>query len=153
MIPVYLTTLLVGALSAVLPLTPVEPYLVGVITTTAVNPILCGLAAALGQTAGKSALFFSARGVLRSAVLRRRRDRAKPGGRFGARLLETLDRPRWSVPVVFLSAVSGLPPLLAVSVYAARTRISGKAFVLACLLGRSIRFVLIAEAPRLVGHG
>jgi membrane protein YqaA with SNARE-associated domain len=51
--------------------------------------------------------------------------------------------------VVLLSAVAGVPPLLLVSVYAARTRMSTPVFGLVCLLGRAIRFVALAHAPHL----
>lgn len=178
MIAVYATTLLVGGVSAVLPILPIEPYLLGVVATTSANPILCGLAAGLGQTAGKTMLFLSARGLLRSRTVARWRVRVTAGpehhtgpladpnpgatraskaalrGRIagvGRRLLDLLDRPRLSVPLVFLSAVTGVPPLLATSVYAARTRITAPTFTLVCLLGRSLRFAAVAGAPHLFG--
>jgi hypothetical protein len=72
-----------------------------------------------------------------------------PPGRFAA-VVAWLDRPALAAPVLLLSAVVGFPPLLLVSVYAARTSMSALVFALVCLAGRSVRFVLVALAPHLV---
>lgn len=165
----YLATVAWGALSAFVPATPVEPYLLGLMATTDAHPVPLGLAAALGQSAGKLVIFLSARGVLNSARLRAWRDRrsrpalpkvptAEPTrarrvlarvGDAGRRLLALVDRPALTVPIVLLSAVTGLPPLLVTTVYAARTRLSGTVFGLTCFAGRSARFVAISVAPTL----
>ena len=57
----------VGIVSAVLPIAPVEPYLIAAMATGQGDPIALGVTAALGQTAGKLALFLAARGAVRSA--------------------------------------------------------------------------------------
>jgi hypothetical protein len=165
----YLATVAWGAMSAFLPATPVEPYLLGLMATTDAHPVPLGIAAALGQSAGKLAIFLSARGVLNSARLRAWRDKraaavpapevARESTRFrrllarigdaGRRLLALVDRPALTVPIVLLSAVTGLPPLLITTVYAARTTVSGAVFGLTCLVGRSARFVAISVAPTL----
>lgn len=189
MIAAYLATCLTGAVSAFLPVTPIEPYLIAVAATTGYHPMMLGIAAALGQTAGKTVFFLGARGALRSTRFRRwagaaaRRlhwkrpvpattspgepvdpmpprpastragrvkDLFKPIGVAAKRLLALLDRPVLTVPILFLSAVTGMPPLLATSIYTAHTRISTPAFVVVCLLGRSIRFAAIAYAPHLI---
>jgi membrane protein YqaA with SNARE-associated domain len=152
-----LSTLAVGFGSALLPAIPVEPYLVGLVVTTGSAPVLLGLAAAVGQTAGKLLIFLSVRGAVRSAWLRRllarRADRPPSAlGSAGARLAAALDRPLLALPVVLLSAVVGFPPLLLTSAYAGRTRMPASWFALTCLLGRSVRFVAIALAPQLLGH-
>ncbi|THV40672.1 hypothetical protein [Glycomyces buryatensis] len=192
MIAVYLTTCFIATFSAFVPVTAIEPYVVGVAATTGCSPVGLGLAAAIGQTAGKTTVFLGARGALRSARLRRwvgaakarvgrRRgevaDRARLGqghpepdagadldqvpdrraeGRTGPfraaakRLTEQLDRPVLTAPILFLSAVFGIPPLLATCVYTANTRISVSMFVVVCLAGRSIRFIALAYAPYLI---
>jgi membrane protein YqaA with SNARE-associated domain len=53
------------------PVVPIEAYLVAVITTTGTDPVALGIAAGLGQTAGKLLTFLAARGVIRSSRLRR----------------------------------------------------------------------------------
>ncbi|MCH7229574.1 hypothetical protein L0U85_01660 [Glycomyces sp. L485] len=189
MIAAYLLTCLTGLVSAFLPVTPVEPYLIGLAATTGHGPVGLGIAAALGQTAGKTVFFLGTRGALRSTRLRqwahaagRRRHRepagriedssgepqdpvstrsrtaagarwrglAEPIGAAAGKLTALLDRPALTVPILFLSAVTGLPPLLATCIYTAYTRISAPAFVLVCLLGRSIRFIAVALAPHLL---
>ncbi|MET7668028.1 hypothetical protein [Micromonospora luteifusca] len=156
----------VGLLSAFLPFTPAEPYLIAAVATTGAPPLALGVAAAAGQTAGKILIFLGARGAIRSAWLQRRLSRrpsTAPGrpGRLGlllarpkaagARLVEVLERPRQATGMLLVSAVTGFPPLLAASVYLGRTPMRPVAFAATCLLGRAIRFVTVALAPQLAG--
>ncbi len=216
MIGVCIATFFTGLVSAFFPVTPIEPYLLGVAAATGFHPFWLGIAGALGQTVGKSAIFMGARGAIRSTRLRgwaeaagrhrerRRADRAGceaaegelsragtaecaeangeqlqagssakcavaererlrtgarirerlrrffgPIARTGRKLLSNLDRPSLTVPILLLSAVTGLPPLLATSIYAGGTRINPLVFVVVCFTGRSIRFIAIAYAPYL----
>lgn len=216
MIGVCIATFFTGLVSAFFPVTPIEPYLLGVAAATGFHPFWLGIAGALGQTVGKSAIFIGARGAIRSTRLRgwaeaagrhrerRRADRAGceaaedersragtaecaeaegehlragssagcavaegerlrtgarirerlrrffgPIARTGRKLLSNLDRPSLTVPILMLSAVTGLPPLLATSIYAGGTRINPLVFVVVCFAGRSIRFIAIAYAPYL----
>jgi membrane protein YqaA with SNARE-associated domain len=71
MIAVVVTTAAVSAASAFVPAIPIEAYLVAVMTTTGADPVALGVAAGLGQTAGKLLTFLAARGVIRSSRLRR----------------------------------------------------------------------------------
>lgn len=189
MIAACLTAALTALVSAFFPVTPVEPYLIGLAAATGYSPIALGLAAALGQTVGKTTLFLGVRGALRSDRLRgwvdaaeRRRERrraarcgetdAPSGSPMGAttattvrerlraplapivavarKLLALLDKPALAAPILLLSAVTGMPPLMATSICAAGTRINLPVFVAACFVGRSIRFIVIAYAPQLV---
>jgi membrane protein YqaA with SNARE-associated domain len=163
----YAATLLVGAASALLPVAPAEPYVIAVAAATGDAAWILGTAAGAGQAAGKLLVFLAARGTLRSARVRRRlaaaalRNRLRrparapaPPGRAGGRAaaaLARLDRPRQAAAVVFTSAVTGLPPLLVTTVYAARTPMSAAVFASTCLAGRVIRFSLVASAPGLLG--
>lgn len=152
-----LAALAVGFLSAFLPFTPAEPYLIAAVATTGAPPVALGLAAATGQTAGKVLIFLAARGAIRSAWLQRRLTKRRPAapgrlGRFLARLVAALDRPRQSTGILLVSAITGFPPLLAASVYLGRTPMHPLTFAATCLLGRAIRFVTIAFAPHLAGH-
>lgn len=157
----------VGLLSAFLPFTPAEPYLLAAVATTGAPPVALGVAAAAGQTVGKMVIFLGARGAIRSPWLQRRLHRTpsappKPPGRLGmilarpraagARLVEIVDRPRQATGVLLVSAVTGFPPLLAASVYLGRTPMRPVAFAVTCLLGRTIRFVTTALAPQLAGY-
>jgi membrane protein YqaA with SNARE-associated domain len=173
MIAAILAALLVGAVSAIIPITPVEPYLIGVVAATDVAAIPLGIAAGLGQTIGKLLLFGTVRGAVRSDYLRRVITRKVPvtaqvagedppaveaaAPKRGRALLErtrvvmqTLDQPRQAVPILFASAFLGFPPLLLVTVYAARGPMPVGLFAAVCVVGRCARFVVIALAPAAV---
>lgn len=156
-----------GLLSAFLPFTPAEPYLVTAVVTTGAPPVALGVAAAAGQTAGKVLIFFGARGAIRSPWLQRWHTRcpfaaSKPPGRLsmmlarpkaaGARLIVVMERPRQATGMLLVSAVTGFPPLLAATIYLGRTPMRPVAFAATTLLGRTIRFVTITLAPHLVGY-
>ncbi|RZU53847.1 hypothetical protein EV385_5781 [Krasilnikovia cinnamomea] len=170
----YLAVLFAATLSAVLPISPIEPYLVGLAATGHQTAVPLSIAAAAGQSTGKLLVFLGARAGLRTGRVQRwyawatrriarvpdhapayrwptrwRRAVVRPVGAAGRRLTAVLDRPACTAPVVFVSAVTGVPPLLATSVYAARTPIAAPLFTLACLLGRSLRFLAITSAPLL----
>ena len=171
--------LVVGAVSAVTPFLPVEAYVIGLAVTHPTGVAVAGaLAAAVGQTAGKVVLFYTARGATTSRWAERLRDRGAkeaaeitaaeeageelPGGavkwalrpvgrwlkRVNAACIALLSG-RWGPGVVLLSGVVGIPPLLAIAFYAGTSKMNIKAFVAACLLGRSIRFVVLALVPDL----
>lgn len=211
MIAACLSAALTALVSAFFPVTPVEPYLLGLAAATDYSPVALGLAAALGQTIGKTTLFLGVRGALRSDRLRRwveaaeRRRERRRAARCGApesggeadsvesvgveanspvgtgtaktspvstvpvstmrerlraplapvvavarKLLSLLDKPALAAPILLLSAVTGMPPLMATSICAAGTKISLPLFVTACFVGRAVRFIAIAYAPQLV---
>lgn len=173
MIAAYVSTCLTALLSAFVPVTPIEPYLVGLVAATGYGPLGLGIAAAVGQTIGKTLIFLGARGVFRServrtlvsaasrhrernrtagstALRERARPLVRPAKAAAAKLTVLLERPASTVPMLFLSAVIGVPPLLATSICVAGTRINTPAFAAVCLVGRSVRFVALAYAPYLI---
>jgi uncharacterized membrane protein YdjX (TVP38/TMEM64 family) len=147
-----LSALVLAAVSAFVPVTPVEPYLVTL--GAAGQPVVwVSLAAALGQTAGKVLIFVATRAAVRSERVRRFAARfARRSDRPGRmrRLLGWLDRPALVVPTILISAVTGVPPLLAVSVHAARTKVSAPVFAVCCLAGRAVRFGGLMLVPGLL---
>lgn len=60
MIAAVVTAAAVAAASAFVPAVPIEAYLVAVIATTGADPVALGVAAGLGQTAGKLLTFLAA---------------------------------------------------------------------------------------------
>jgi membrane protein YqaA with SNARE-associated domain len=228
MIAAYAGALVVGFLSAFLPVLPAEPYVVGGVAAGG-NAVAIGLLAAAGQTSGKVLILLAVRGAFRSERARRwtawiltkaRRAAQRPAAtstgaqppdgtapgrprgessagesesaagetavgetatgvraaatgetptgesaagaaagaagrehgrirRWIARTVALLDRPQLAVPIVFCSATAGMPPLLAVSVYAARTPIRASVFGLVVFAGRALRFVALALVPGL----
>jgi hypothetical protein len=112
---------LTALVSAFFPITPVEPYLVALAAATDYSPIALGIAAAVGQTIGKTTLFLGVRGALHSerlrgwvdAAERRREDRraarceraatAPPSGAAATAVRERLrsaagSSPSWTGP-------------------------------------------------------
>ncbi len=168
MIGVIAGTLGVGFVSAFFPGLPAEPYLIGVVAGTSANPIALGLAAALGQTAGKVTMFLAVRGTVQTPALRRwgagqrakldRRsgrpatEKAGPLRRLAARMsaLTKLDKPALVVPTLLLSAFAGFPPLLLMVFTAAAGKTRAATFLAACLTGRCARMLLVALSPGLV---
>jgi membrane protein YqaA with SNARE-associated domain len=137
------------------------------------------VAAAVGQTVGKVVLFETGRSASSSRWLQRLRDRGAkeaaevaaagvareldPAGgpvrrasrRLGAGLRRAnaagiaLLSGRWGPAVVLVSGAVGIPPLLAIAFYAGTSRMNVKAFAVTCLVGRTIRFVVLALVPDL----
>ncbi|WP_164702859.1 hypothetical protein [Modestobacter sp. KNN46-3] len=171
--------LVVGAVSAVTPFLPVEAYVIGLAVARSPTVAVAGaVAAAIGQTAGKVLLFSAARGATSSRWLERLRERGAaeaaaiaaaeaageppPGGpvkralrpvgrwlgRVNARGVALLSG-RGGPGVVLLSGSVGIPPLLAIAFYAGTSKMSLRAFVVTCLVGRAIRFVVLALVPDL----
>jgi membrane protein YqaA with SNARE-associated domain len=174
LIAAYVSTFLTALWSAFVPVTPIEPYLIALAAMTGYGPVGLGLTAAVGQTIGKTAIFLGARGVFRSDRVKRwlyaasehrkrrvgerpdspLRQRVRALGRplraAAAKLTALLERPALTLPILFLSAFAGLPPLLATSIYIAGTRVRTPTFVMVCLIGRAARFIVIACAPQII---
>jgi membrane protein YqaA with SNARE-associated domain len=107
------------------------------------------VALALGQTAGKLLLFESARrgtGWLAGRFARRSRSgrAAARTARWAAPIRRWLSGRRTGLPTVFISAAVGIPPLALVSLAAGTAGLGRWEFAGACLLGRTIRFALLA---------
>ncbi|SDL75513.1 hypothetical protein SAMN05216298_5071 [Glycomyces sambucus] len=177
MIAAYLSTLVTAFVSAFVPITPIEPYLIGVAAVTGYGPVGLGLTAAVGQTAGKTVIFLGARGVFRSGRVQRwvarvsehrRRKRVVnadqpvsalrqriralgvPLRTAAAMLTALLEKPALTLPILLLSAFVGLPPLLATSIYIAGTPMRTPVFATVCFTGRAARFIVIAFGPQLI---
>jgi membrane protein YqaA with SNARE-associated domain len=152
--------------SALLPLISVEIFLIGLVTQEPGIPwLLLGAVIAVGQVAGKLIHYYAARGSLRlPSFLRRRRrpDRAPSPRRerwalrtkrFRARLEALTERchrhPRWMFGTYGVSSLVGVPPFMATTILAGLVRMNLTAFVSAGLIGRFIRFSLLAAAPAL----
>lgn len=68
------------------------------------------------------------------------------------RILGLMDRPGWSLPVTFLSAITGVPPLYAVTVVAVPTTMNSWLFGAVCTAGSAVRFGLLAAAMLGIVH-
>ena len=64
--------------------------------------------------------------------------------RIATRQVAGLQAASSRLPVVAISALTGLPPLAAVAVAAGTTQTNRTGFAAACFVGRTLRFALIA---------
>jgi membrane protein YqaA with SNARE-associated domain len=148
-----LTSVGLGAVSAIIPVVNAEAYVVGSQVSAIAGPVLIAVGVGIGQTFGKLALFLSVRRGKELPFVRHRRAEARrrlvspARARFRAiiaRLLELVGRKRWGLPIVLLAAVVGVPPLYAVALLAGATTMRGVWFAGTVLVGRVTRFVLLA---------
>lgn len=171
MIGILATTLGVGFISAFFPGLPAEPYLLGAVSATSVSPPLLAVAIAIGQSLGKLAMLLAVRGTLQTPALRRwiAKKRAQMEARAARKAatapadtgwlrrtrtrmakLAQLDRTSVTVPVLLLSAVVGIPPLIIMTFTTAAGKMRASVFLLTCLVGRTARMMMIALAPGLI---
>jgi membrane protein YqaA with SNARE-associated domain len=148
-----LTSVGYGALSAVFPVASAEAYVVASQVSRAAGPVVVALGLAVGQTIGKVLLFYGVRRGKDTKTVRHQREslRARPVGPARARfrtvlrvLLDLVGQKRWGLPITFVAAVVGLPPLYAVALLAGATRMRIGYFAAVVLGGRAVRFVLMA---------
>ncbi|MEU8301840.1 VTT domain-containing protein [Micromonospora sp. NPDC048909] len=137
-----------GFSSALVPVVNAEAYAV-VAARPGGHAVIAVVALAVGQTAGKLLLFETARRG--TGRLARRLARRNQSGRVAARaarwaepVRRWLSHRRTALPTVLLSASVGVPPLALVSIAAGTAGLRHWEFAVACLLGRVVRFAILA---------
>jgi membrane protein YqaA with SNARE-associated domain len=130
--------------SALIPLVNIEAYLgvrgsVGGLESLWV----LGLAAALGQMAGKVIWYYLGANSLSWGWVRRRIETPKAQERLDKWRSRTHERPWFAGGLVFLSAFSGFPPFAILAVLAGQLRMSLTLFFVLGLLGRWLRFTAV----------
>lgn len=152
--------------SALVPLISIEVFLIGLAAQQPHIPwLMLGAVVAVGQVAGKLIYYYAAKGTLRLPSFlhcRSHRDvvdtprrekwrlRTKRIRQWVEFLREKCHRhPHWMVGTYGLSSVLGLPPFMATSVLAGMVRMKLAAFLGAGLVGRFIRFSVVAASPAL----
>ena len=140
------TALGFGVASALVPVVNAEAAVAGAGLTMSVGlAIAISMALAVGQTAGKVVIFEAARKGAKVRAAKKKTPK-KPTPEWQKRLLTRLDG-RWQAnSVVLLSAGVGLPPLAVVSIAAGAVQSRRTDFVVCCLLGRTIRFMILVSA-------
>lgn len=144
---IFLTTFGVCALSAVVPVVNAELYLLAasaVVPHELVVPLIA--AAALGQMAGKSLMYYAGVGVLELPGKRLKRMVAQVNAKYhdagaGGTTLGS--------GVILLSAGVSVPPFYVVSIACGLLRIPFAQFFFLGLLGRLIRFGIVVLGPQL----
>lgn len=143
---VAIVTLLAGLASALFPLMNAEALAAAASRSNRDLLPVVVVALAAGQTLGKLILFELA-GRSASRLGRRtpgRPDRTRAIARIASRHATSLQSASSKLPVVAMSAFTGLPPLAAVAVAAGTTSTKRSGFAAACFTGRALRFGLIA---------
>ncbi len=137
---IYLATLIISVLSGLVPVVNGELYLIAaiVVADDPVVALVLAVIVALGQMIAKIGLYYAARGATELGR----------STRLGAKLerAQLLAR-RWQgkpLTLLFVSAVTGLPPFYLVSLLAGLLRIRFGTFLLLGIIGRVIRFVALA---------
>lgn len=157
--------------SALIPMINVEIFLIAVATREAHLPwqwLALGIVVAAGQMVGKLPYYYAGRGSLRvPEFLRPKPKQAKPMTPRRVRWKKRTKRwrgwidgvtekcrqhPRWMTGTYGLSAVTGVPPYMAIVVLAGMARMSLASFLITGLIGRCIRFTALAASPELVAR-
>lgn len=142
----------VGFVSALVPLVNIEAYLgvrgsvadVGAVWTL-------GLAAALGQMAGKAVWYYLGANALNWGWVRRKVETPKAQARLEKWRTRTQTKPLVAGLLVFLSAFSGFPPFAIVAVLAGQLRMNFGLFFVLGLVGRWLRFAAVLGGAEWLG--
>lgn len=149
--------------SALLPLISIEIFLIGLVSQEPDIPWLAlGAVIAIGQVAGKLFYYWAAKGSLHLPGFLRRKQRPLTPRRHRMALRTKRIRavvewitercrrhPHWMFGTYSVSSVVGVPPFMATSVLAGMVRMKLSAFLSAGLLGRFVRFSVLAASPAL----
>ncbi len=144
--------LLVGFVSALVPLVNIEAYLgVRAALVDIEHLWLLGLVAAVGQMLGKLVWFYIGASSLDWGWVRRKIDRPKAQSALEKWRRRTHDRPVVAGSLLFASAMLGVPPFAIVAVLAGQLRMNVALFLTLGLMGRWLRFVGVIGGVQWLG--
>ncbi|MBW3628135.1 MAG: hypothetical protein KY464_02445 [Gemmatimonadetes bacterium] len=142
LLALWFGTFAVCVIGAVIPFVNTEIYLLSV---SALSPrafvVPLVFAATAGQMAGKVAMFYAGRGMLRVRGERLRKGLAATRARLEA-------RPTFAKLVLFSSATFGIPPLYVMAVACGAVGMGVVPFVAIGTVGRLIHFAAVALLPQ-----
>jgi membrane protein YqaA with SNARE-associated domain len=139
-----LGVLVLGFTSALFPLINIEAILGVRAAVAEVEGIwLLAFIAAVGQMVGKIIWYYLGASALHWGWIRRKVEQPKNAARLEVWRERTHDRPFVASALVFVSAVSGLPPFAILSVLAGQLRMNLLLFCVIGLVGRWLRFVVV----------
>ncbi len=104
---------------------------------------LLGLVAAVGQMGGKLVWYYVGASSLEWRWVKRKLDKPKQKARLLTWRARTDQRPVLAGGLVFVSALTGLPPFAVLAVLAGQLRMNLTLFLVLGLVGRWLRFVAI----------
>jgi membrane protein YqaA with SNARE-associated domain len=146
-VKLVLTTLVVAFGSAVIPFINIEAYLAAVgVAVKEVGVWWVAAAAAVGQTAGKVALYYAAEWAMNLPWLKKKMATPKWQASYERWSTRVNTHPGQTAALLFASASIGFPPLYVMAILAGQLRVHIGLFVSTCLVGRYIRFLVILGA-------
>ncbi len=153
-----LTSLGYGVVSAIVPVVNAEAYVIASQVSAVAGPVPIAIGVGIGQTIGKILLFLGVRRGKDFPFVQHRRaqpDRVVGPARTRVRrwisqLLALVGQKRWGLPIVFVAALVGVPPLFAVALLAGATKMRIGWFAVVVLVGRVARFVLVAHGVQIL---
>ena len=144
-----------GIASSLIPVLNSEIFIVGSLASGLLGPLEVSIGLALGHGLGKQIMFLAIRkGRQLSVFWHRQKKPAQPGSwrcrwqRWNTRTAKLVENPRWGMPILLISAISGIPPVYLVVIYAATTRMNFWWFSVWVTVGFFIRCLLLALATR-----
>ena len=143
----FLSTLVVAFGSAVIPFINIEAYLAAV--GAAVDGFVLwtiAAAAAVGQTAGKVALYYAADWAMSLPWTKKKMASPKWQQSYERWSRRINEHPGQTALILFASASLGFPPLYVIAVLAGQMKVNIWLFVSTCLVGRFIRFIALVGA-------
>jgi membrane protein YqaA with SNARE-associated domain len=111
-----------------------------------------GLAAALGQMAGKVIWYYLGANALSWGWVRRKVEKPQAQARLALWRTRTQERPVVAGLLVFVSAASGFPPFAIVAVLVGQLRMNVLVFFVLGLLGRWLRFTAVLGGAEWLQH-
>jgi membrane protein YqaA with SNARE-associated domain len=155
-VKLVLTTLVVSFGSALLPFVNIEAYLaaVGAAVDNVDAAVLWSVAgaAAVGQTAGKVALYYAADWAMNLPWTKRKMSSPKWEASYQRWHKRIHERPGQTALLLFASASLGFPPLYVIAVLAGQMKVNIWVFVSTCLVGRYLRFLALVGAADWIVH-
>jgi membrane protein YqaA with SNARE-associated domain len=133
----------VGATSSLFPVSPVEPWLIGVAIVAPgwlIVPLI--VLVTVSSMAAKTVVFLGGRRV--EAAFR-----GKTRQRFDRLRDEVAGRPRLQRGTLFVSSLVGFPPFYLITALCGTLRMPLRHFVVLATTGRAIRFATLMTVPHL----
>src|SRR5689334_8437517 len=133
----------VAATSSLFPVSPVEPWLIGVATVAPgwlIAPLI--VLVTVSSMSAKTLVFLGGRKVEASFKGRTRERFEKLRGRVE-------DKPRLQRGTLFLSSLVGFPPFYVITALCGSLRMPLRHFIVLATTGRAIRFATLMLAPQL----
>ncbi|VEI02192.1 SNARE associated Golgi protein [Acidipropionibacterium jensenii] len=144
-----------GIASSLVPVLNSEIFIVGSLASGLLGPLEVSIGLALGHGVGKQIMFLAVRKGRQLSWFAPREKTAPPPGsrrerwrRWNGRVARMVENPRWGMPILVFSAITGIPPVYLVVIYSATTRMRFWSFSVWVTVGFFVRCLALALATR-----